>query len=453
MANKRIKDLTQTATTLANDDYVAIDGSSNGTRKIVKSDLVNDISSQVAGTYLDEANNLSDVASLDTSKLNLEVPDVGTAPNEVPLNSHLGSMAYQDSAAISVGEVAADSITTTTGTAQNLTVSDVNYDTDAILTTKSVVSGATTLGLVARANGQVEVNKDLSLVGNEKSLTFHSDEGGMNLSRALIKADGDPSGAGFGGSLVIHTSDDGTFAERMRVDPQGRVGIGTDSPSSYNGSADDLVVGDESGDRGMTIVSGAGSNSTIYFADGTGAAAYVGRVQYNHLYNELRLGTAGGVRWTINSTGNLVAGANLGIDFGSGASGSGTPITNGGLLNDYESGTFTPTDGSGAGLSFTGAAGTYIKVGGQVTCWVVLNYPTNSDATPAAIQGLPFPFGGNNVDRVGGPVVYNNFGAYLSVLGVTSNSKVQIFRTTGSGPTNAQLSAQSIWFCVTYNVS
>jgi len=155
----------------------------------------------------------------------------------------------------------------------------------------------------------------------------------------------------------------------------------------------------------------------------------------------------------ITASSGIVMGGSSGIDFGSGASGSGTPITNGGLLSDFESGTFTPTDGSGAGLSFTGAEGTYIKVGGQVTCWVKLNYPTNSDATPASVQGFPFPFGGSDVDRVGGPVVYNNFGDYLSVLGVKSNSKVQIFKTTGSGPTNAQLSAQSIWFSVTYNVS
>lgn len=51
------------------------------------------------------ANNLSDVASKDTSKLNLEIPDVGTAPNEVPLSGQLGSMAFQDSAGVSVGQL------------------------------------------------------------------------------------------------------------------------------------------------------------------------------------------------------------------------------------------------------------------------------------------------------------------------------------------------------------
>ena len=123
MANKRIKDLGTTATSLASDDFVAVDGSSNGTRKIQKANLVNDISSEIAGTYLDEANNVSDVASKDTSKLNLEVPDVGTGPNEVPLNGQLGSMAYQSADSVAMGKAEIES-NTGTATTQALTVTD-----------------------------------------------------------------------------------------------------------------------------------------------------------------------------------------------------------------------------------------------------------------------------------------------------------------------------------------
>ena len=42
------------------------------------------------------ANNLDDVASKDTAKLNLEVPIVGTAANEVPVNGMLNSGAWLD---------------------------------------------------------------------------------------------------------------------------------------------------------------------------------------------------------------------------------------------------------------------------------------------------------------------------------------------------------------------
>ena len=52
------------------------------------------------------------------------------------------------------------------------------------------------------------------------------------------------------------------------------VGIGTTTPSSYNASADNLVVqnSDGTGAAGITIRAGTGSQSTIYFADGTGAS-------------------------------------------------------------------------------------------------------------------------------------------------------------------------------------
>jgi hypothetical protein len=136
-----------------------------------------------------------------------------------------------------------------------------------------------------------------------------------------------------------------------------------------------------------------------------------------------------------------------------GAAGNGIRFDTGTTLDSYEEGTWTVADGSGAGLTFTYAEGTYIKVGNQVTCWARIEYPVTSDTTAAAVQGFPFPFGGSTVDRVGGPVVYTNYGEYISVLGVNSQSKIQIFRTTGSGPTNANLSGKQVWFSATYNVS
>jgi len=42
------------------------------------------------------ANNLDDVANVDTAKTNLQIPDIGTGANEVPLNGMLGTMAFQD---------------------------------------------------------------------------------------------------------------------------------------------------------------------------------------------------------------------------------------------------------------------------------------------------------------------------------------------------------------------
>jgi hypothetical protein len=59
-------------------------------------------------------------------------------------------------------------------------------------------------------------------------------------------------------------------------------------------------------------------------------------------------------------------------------------------LDDYEEGTWTPTDGSGAGLSFTSVTATYTKVGRLVTITCQLTYPVTASASNARISGLPF---------------------------------------------------------------
>ena len=54
------------------------------------------------------ANNLDDVASKDTAKLNLEVPNVGTAADEVSVNGMLGDLAFQSSAGVVVDDLTVD---------------------------------------------------------------------------------------------------------------------------------------------------------------------------------------------------------------------------------------------------------------------------------------------------------------------------------------------------------
>ena len=59
-------------------------------------------------------------------------------------------------------------------------------------------------------------------------------------------------------------------------------------------------------------------------------------------------------------------------------------------LDDYEEGTFTPTEASGAGLTLANAAGVYTKVGRIVHVQVRVKYPTTSNTSYASIGGFPF---------------------------------------------------------------
>jgi len=84
------------------------------------------------------------------------------------------------------------------------------------------------------------------------------------------------------------------------------------------------------------------------------------------------------------TTGNLIVANGQGVDF-SATPGAGTSE----LLADYEEGTWTPTDASGAGLSITVTQANYTKVGNLVTAQFYITYPANVNVGGAAIT-LPF---------------------------------------------------------------
>ena len=88
------------------------------------------------------------------------------------------------------------------------------------------------------------------------------------------------------------------------------VGIGTNSPSSWGNGQNQLVVGDGTGDNGITIYSQNNANSNLRFSDGTsGSEQYRGRVEYDHVNDKLYLGAGGITPFVIDSSGNVGSGA------------------------------------------------------------------------------------------------------------------------------------------------
>jgi len=379
MATRRIKDITNTATTFASDDFIALDGATQGTRKMDKDDLIAEVSAGVSGDYLEEANNLSDVASLDTSKLNMEIPDVGTAPDEVPLNGMLGDMAYQSSEGISVAKAEVES-TTGTATTQALTVTD-GTDTNFVVQEdgKVGIGGNPSTTNPLRVSSSDATTPQALIQSNtstgDAALSFNVS--GRTFSLGIDKSDSE--------KFKISRSSELGNTDYVTIDG-GKVGIGTDSPSA--GAVGGRVVHVQSTgetasvrvDRTDAAVSGTlsitcGSSTNGLYSTGTKA---------------LGLSTNGTQRWLIDgSNGNLISQGGSAIDFGSTTTGTGT--VTGGLLNDYEFGDFTVTAGGTWTVTPTSMGGRYVKVGNLVTCWVTFGgSPSKTSATSGWLEGLPF---------------------------------------------------------------
>lgn len=144
------------------------------------------------------------------------------------------------------------------------------------------------------------------------------------------------------------------------------------------------------------------------------------------------------------STGNLIISTSgKGIDF-SATPGTGTSE----LLADYEEGTWTPTDGSGAGLTFTLGDCTYTKIGRQVTVVGKVTYPSTANTANMIIAGLPFPLGAGNYASVGSIGYTSIATTVLNYLRGTA-SYFQGFRP-GAIVKNSEMSNGQLDFSLTY---
>lgn len=135
------------------------------------------------------------------------------------------------------------------------------------------------------------------------------------------------------------------------------------------------------------------------------------------------------------------------LNFGT-AGTNGVKFGTGSILSNYETGTWTPTDASGAGLTFTTSNCNYTKIGKLVHVQGSITYPTTSSSATAQFNNLPFAAKGFiSLSICYTAVSVANF-TYLS--GNTTN----VFPLTpGTNVTNATLSGQSFTFEGSYETS
>jgi hypothetical protein len=118
------------------------------------------------------------------------------------------------------------------------------------------------------------------------------------------------------------------------------------------------------------------------------------------------------------SAGNVIVANGYGVDF------SATPSTGTSeLFADYEEGTWTPTDVSGAGLTFAAAVGTYTKIGRMVYLQANISYPVTGNTNSIGWGTFPFTAAnGNHVNAIAwSDGVFAALNFYASTTAIYSN--------------------------------
>ena len=176
---------------------------------------------------------------------------------------------------------------------------DQLHDTGSILFR---MTSSNTEAMRITSSGNIGINDsgpnfDLDVDGNigvreGQVLTWHDGSGNKAGDVYMDSSD----------NFVIRNTS--SVTERLRIDSAGRMGLGTNSPNSYDGEANDFVVA-SSDHTGITIAStGSNQRTNLYFADGTsGNEAYRGAITYDHNGDYMMMRTTGTERVRILGSG------------------------------------------------------------------------------------------------------------------------------------------------------
>jgi len=206
-------------------------------------------------------------------------------------------------------------------------------------------------------------------------------------------------------SGVLQLATNGTTTA-VTIDTSQNVGIGTASPAARLQvvGTDGTAGGTNTLLRLLGNIGGTNKSGGLFFRTlnsttvGTERIALIQSTDVDNNDRVLALNSTGGNvligTATNNASGGVLQVSN-GITFPATQSASSDANT----LDDYEEGTWTPTDASGAGLSFTTSDAFYTKIGNVVYVSCSVTFPSTANATAIRFGGLPFTVkaGSNNV--------------------------------------------------------
>lgn len=113
-------------------------------------------------------------------------------------------------------------------------------------------------------------------------------------------------------------------------------------------------------------------------------------------------------------------------------------------------GTYTPTDASGASLTFSNVSGQYTKIGNWVCAYATLSFPSTANSAAAKIS-LPVTVANAAYAAVPGASIYLATGGTLVPQAINNQSYFQLFsQDSNIYATNANLSTDTVQYSLCY---
>jgi len=150
---------------------------------------------------------------------------------------------------------------------------------------------------------------------------------------------------------------------------------------------------------------------------------------------------------TIGVGGTTPSASGAGVSFPATQSASSDANT----LDDYEEGTWTPADGSGAGLSFANIQAQYTKIGRMVFASATFDFPSTASTATNSISGLPFTVGTTS-GYIGGFITNGNVAVAVRFRPGNNSSTGSIRDGSGTAQTNVALSSGAFTINAVYMV-
>ena len=245
------------------------------------------------------------------------------------------------------------------------------------------------------------------------------------------------TGGTFGGGITATT---GTFS--------GDVGIGEDSPAQRL----EVKELDQTGFTGIRVNNpngNVGSAGIEFQVDATYSKAAIYQIRaHPNGGGDLAFAVD-----TATDAANWVAGdEKLRVRKDGGITFNGdTAAAN--ALDDYEEGTWTPSDQSGAGMSLTVWEAFYTKIGRKVFVEIGFLIPTNSSSAVVSIGGLPYTSKSGGDNTGGFTLTGTNSGRVDHWLVNRGYTKFGASTTSNVGAPNSSYSNKQIKLCGSYTTA